>query len=88
MRSGKRLDLSKAYMMREGHGKVALGSMWYSGRGAITRREDCIGALTECVEIELDGHGNQWHPVRPGISLDSSGARKSLGLGDSGLNKA
>jgi hypothetical protein len=40
-------------MMREGRGKVALGSMRYSGRSAINGRVDCIGAfkLTECVEI-------------------------------------
>lgn len=67
MRSGKRLDLSKAHMMREWRGNVAL-------EGVPTH----VGALTECVEIKLDGQGNQWHPGRPRISLDSSGARTQI----------
>jgi hypothetical protein len=54
-------------MMREWRGNVAL-------EGVPTH----VGALTECVEIKLDGQGNQWHPGRPRISLDSSGARTQI----------
>jgi hypothetical protein len=67
-------------MMREWRGNVAL-------EGVPTH----VGALTECVEIKLDGQGNQRHPGRPKISLDSTvvaqGLRSQKSL-VSGLNKA